>query len=377
MRKGTLVRSFEGARGIAATTVAVYHASLHVNLGVAYPVVITHGFLFVDLFFVLSGFVICATYSSVLESTSNLGQFIMRRIGRLLPLLLFATAAYVIAQNLGIIAKQIFHELGHVDLLQNPDSGAYMIPTFGEVMATVTMTHGLGFFDRNILNWASWSISVEFYTYLLFAAVCIFLKGSVRLVAFAVLAVVAYVVTCWATASLHGCAGSNNCMDITYDFGFTRCVASFFLGALMFHLNKRVRWSASILQLIALTAVAATFLSLRAFPLSSLFLPIAFAMLILSICRDEGYLAIPLSSKLALELGRRSYSIYLMHPVILVVFVTAMRHVSGLLTGLCCIAIYIGCLYVVSGLTYRLVEVPFGSLIKRLASRPVPRQSSV
>src|SRR5205823_7125073 len=99
------------------------------------------GYLFVDLFFVLSGFLICMSYAGKLGvRPAALPNFLVRRIGRLLPLLLFATLAYVLMLNAGVFAHRLFDD----------GSGApryYYRPQPFELLATLTMTHSLGLFD--------------------------------------------------------------------------------------------------------------------------------------------------------------------------------------------------------------------------------------
>ena len=76
---------------------------------------------------------------------------------------------------------------GYGTALQNPGALDYLLPGAPEILSTLTLTHGMGVFDRLILNYASWSISTEFYVYILFAAVCVLLAGSRRTAAFALL----------------------------------------------------------------------------------------------------------------------------------------------------------------------------------------------
>jgi peptidoglycan/LPS O-acetylase OafA/YrhL len=71
-------------RGVAALLVAVYH------LPVAHGLALQPWFkaieLFVDFFFVLSGFVICHAYSERLENGPQATRFLIRRFGRVWPL---------------------------------------------------------------------------------------------------------------------------------------------------------------------------------------------------------------------------------------------------------------------------------------------------
>ena len=92
-REKDLIKSLEGLRGTAALMVALHH----LKIGESYIPLIKHGYLFVDLFFVLSGFVIVGAYGNRMQTWPQFFSFLVRRWGRLFPLLAFSTAAYVLA----------------------------------------------------------------------------------------------------------------------------------------------------------------------------------------------------------------------------------------------------------------------------------------
>ena len=192
--------------------------------------------------------------TSVTLPARSARNFAIRRFGRLFPLLIFSTAVYVLIPNLHALAKHVLVALGHQNMFASPTSSGYYLPSGAEILATLTMTHGLGIFDKAILNYVSWSISTEFYTYMLFAGVCIAISGRVRLAAFALLSVVSFLITCWASLAWHDCIANVECLNITYDFGLTRCIASFFMGCLAFHAARFATRHESALQACALLA---------------------------------------------------------------------------------------------------------------------------
>ncbi|TDN70547.1 acyltransferase [Paraburkholderia sp. BL10I2N1] len=369
MREHTVVGSFEGARGVAALLVAVYHFSLFMPFNLPYPVFIRYGYLFVDLFFVLSGYVICSSYQNRLSSGNAFWNFAIRRFGRLFPLLIFSTAVYVLIPNLHALTKYVLVVLGHQNMFASPTSSGYFLPSGAEILATLTMTHGLGLFDKAILNYVSWSISTEFYTYMLFAGVCIAISGRVRLAAFALLSVLAFLITCWASLVWHDCIANVECLNITYDFGLTRCIASFFMGCLTFHAAKFATRHESALQACALLAAGGIFMALKHAPALALGLPFVFALLILSLSSDRGFVARCLRSKPAQMLGCRSYSIYLLHPALIYLFGLAARYSVRPAFGIVTLSIYLTTLFIVSGLTYRFIEVPFRDVFNRWAGK--------
>src|SRR5690349_15370806 len=79
--------SLEGMRGLAAVGVVFYHTYWHWQLNnISF---VRHSQLFVDLFFVISGFVISHIYSTRLRSPNDFLAFALLRTARLYPLHLF------------------------------------------------------------------------------------------------------------------------------------------------------------------------------------------------------------------------------------------------------------------------------------------------
>lgn len=358
-----MIRSFEGIRGMAALLVALYH----LNIGTAHIPVIRHGYLFVDLFFVLSGFIMAAAYETKLSTGSELRPFLIRRIGRLYPLFIFSTIVFVLAANAIVLAKKIAFENGYASLLNNPNSLDYVIPTVAEVLATVTMTHSMGLFDRLILNTPTWSISVEFYTYFLFAALCLLLKQKARMIAFVILSIAGLTISVWASTTIHDCLQIKGCLSITNDFGFVRCVHAFCLGALAYHANRLARPYSTVLQVAAVSVLALLFLALDTAPGLAFLFPVVFTILILSICGDSGLLARLFQMKPFQMLGERSYSIYLMHMPLVLFFENAAKRATGVLPNTLILVLFMAALIIVSGWTYRFIENPFRKMFNGIA----------
>lgn len=86
----------DGLRGVAAILVVVFHLSEVLAMGDPARNVLPHGALAVDFFFGLSGFVIGYAYDDRWSGMST-GQFLLRRLIRLHPLVLLATLIGVVA----------------------------------------------------------------------------------------------------------------------------------------------------------------------------------------------------------------------------------------------------------------------------------------
>ena len=80
----------DGLRGVAALLVVFYHIfeGLSFAAGGTVITVINHGYLAVDFFFILSGFVIGYAYDDRLRKTMTLGNFFKRRLIRLHPMII-------------------------------------------------------------------------------------------------------------------------------------------------------------------------------------------------------------------------------------------------------------------------------------------------
>jgi peptidoglycan/LPS O-acetylase OafA/YrhL len=77
----TRFRGLDGLRGVCALTVVLLHSELLFNAGVVF----CHGYLAVDMFFLLSGFVISASYDARLAAGLSAWRFLAARVRRLAP----------------------------------------------------------------------------------------------------------------------------------------------------------------------------------------------------------------------------------------------------------------------------------------------------
>jgi peptidoglycan/LPS O-acetylase OafA/YrhL len=85
--------ALDSLRGVCASIVAFFHVDGDALIKTV-PFV-ANGFLFVDFFFVLSGFVIAASYGEKIVTGFPIGKFMFLRLGRLYPLHAFMLFAYV------------------------------------------------------------------------------------------------------------------------------------------------------------------------------------------------------------------------------------------------------------------------------------------
>ena len=105
--KNTVIRAFpalDGLRGIAAILVAVYHYRGDFNGFGDFPA--GDGYLAVDLFFVLSGYVLSHAYLSRFQRGMSVSQFMRARFIRLYPLyfigLILGTIGFITGLEPGV-----------------------------------------------------------------------------------------------------------------------------------------------------------------------------------------------------------------------------------------------------------------------------------
>ena len=348
-------------RGIAACLVALHHLALSLNSHLDELGLIANGYLFVDFFFVLSGFVIAANYEKRLAEGFSAWRFALLRFGRVYPLHLAVLVA--------LILLRLAHSasgLGAPSPFQAPRWSA------DTILANLLLVHSLHLFDFTPWNGPSWSISTEFYTYLLFAAAVALSRRRIVLLLLPV--AVASALALW---MLVGSIGT------TFDWGLIRCILGFSAGVMTWH-AYRAAWlrGGTVLELICIVLIVAFVCHAGNTPLS-LAAPAVFALAVLAFAAEAGAVSRLVRAPALLWLGERSYSIYMVHALVLWLLADCVKLLR--LVGIELIAgaesaselwqndvlylVYIVLVLGVAALTYRTIEVPARAWIRRLATR--------
>jgi peptidoglycan/LPS O-acetylase OafA/YrhL len=293
-------RALDGIRGISSLCVMLFHIQVLSSglLGHLPDRFVTNSYLFVDFFFVLSGFVIAAAYGDRLRSRRDLVIFGVRRFIRLWPL------------HVAMLLVLVLIELARLPFFSHVAANAVGMP-FGPrerpstILANLVLIQGLGVFSSTTWNVPSWSISVEFYCYAVFALSCL-LVGWRKPVAWLILALGGAVVLIDRSGSF---------MDVSYDFGFLRCIFGFFTGALTFLLYRRVARAGvppglPIAEMLAAVAVLAFLGGVASGP-TTYAAPLLFAIVIFVFAFEQGKLSVALNTAPMQWLGKISYSIYM------------------------------------------------------------------
>lgn len=302
------IRTHNAMRGIAAIGVFCYHLQLEktyqVPLGFAAPLV-HRGYIWVDLFFILSGFVLSLTYQEALSqpSTASLRAFFTARIARILPLHLVALG-YLAALEIGVnILSWGMDRAPHLGPIT-----PHRYEHLGLQAALVQIWDGAATLDWNI---PSWSISAEMHVYLVFPLIAVALYKAPRLASAALLLLAAAIY-----GAIHVHYGS---LDILTPLAVLRCLAGFTLGVLI----QRQRGAAehfpnAVLSVMQFGAAAAIGALLLLSPVYDVWVIGPFALLVWATCTDRGVICRALDRTVFQRLGDTSYSIYLLNFPVLV-----------------------------------------------------------
>lgn len=352
----------DALRGICALFVALFH--FRAEGFITSTPLVQNGWLFVDYFFVLSGFVIAHGYGAKIEAREVFpARFLALRFARIYPLhfavllgfVLLELALWLFADQLaGLTSREAF-------------TGSRSLQSLGE---NLLLLQSLGLHDGLTWNGPAWSISAEMWTYVLFAGVLL-LRGRALAVACSILAL----------AALLFVTNHSNTLDITYNFGVVRAILGFALGVLTylgfrrFGAPRGTFWEMSaLLAAVAFVALARDEMTFAA--------PFVFAITIWLLAPEGGRVAALMRNRVFQILGLLSYSIYMVH-----IFVQARmgeglqvlgvggvssdaqgitRIATGPLIGDLLTLLMAGLVVAVSWLTYRLIEEPGRRLLKRI-----------
>jgi peptidoglycan/LPS O-acetylase OafA/YrhL len=366
--------ALESLRGLAALGVVL----LHVAFAWTFPLydlgLIRNSYLLVDLFFVLSGFVICHSYGNRIETGRDAARFMWVRLGRLYPLhltFLFVFLGFEIVKYFG---ETYYGLIAHTTAFTSNNAFAFL--------SNVLLIQGLGVQEKETFNLPSWSISTELYTYVLFAAVLLLFKSRTTI--------------CLISGFL---IGASMLLDSgTLDHNFFRCIEGFFLGVITYHsyaafLTRRAlsgdhSWGRDLPGILTFTGLLMFLSTKHGNSLDAFVLPLA-AGLILSIAMiPKGRLSTFLEAAPLAWLGRISYSVYMVHMAVIWLFCQVMRlglHTPRIidlngdplltphpLIGLLFLIAAVACILLLSHLTYAYIEEPCRRASKRIAEQWFP-----
>jgi len=331
LREAAEIRALTGLRGLAASMVLLFHFAVPAAPAGAVRTLLSHGFLWVDCFFVLSGFVMALSFP--VRAGPGLGRrhlhFLGRRIARIYPLFAVTTlAAFAVTRWYPGVFTGTGNPAPWATLLANAlmvQNAAWLVP-FGP--------HDWG----ASANPAAWSISTEWLAYLIYPALALPMAVPRRFAPIAA-ALIATAMLFWLASATQVLTGPGFAGDVwvcrpgnawrcpatglapggplgIWDGNspaILRCLADFTLGLAAFRLRAhplahralRNRGASSLLLVLIFTLLTRSGADVA--------IVLLFPLLIVSLLRNDAPCARLLAGGVAYRLGVLSYSIYMVH----------------------------------------------------------------
>ncbi|MBX7249383.1 MAG: acyltransferase [Caulobacteraceae bacterium] len=327
----------------------------------ASPALFEKGYLGVDLFFILSGFILCHVYlAQAGEGRFRYGSFLWNRLARIYPLHLFTIAVLAL---LGVGA-------GMMGMTIDPN-----ILSWKTLPQQLTLTHAWGLTNLAGWNHPSWSISAEWFAYLtfpIFAAAAWSLEKRPRLAS--VLALGAL----FGAYSGYRALTGEELTEATFMGGAFRIVPAFAYGSALYLLwrarllaDVRVAWGVLGLS-VAAAGVSASLWGPDVLTVA-LFGPVVLSLASLSEAKRN-----PLASAPLVYLGEASYSIYMLCIPWQLFSVHAASTLLGVDSDQLPLWVWIplvALLPVVAAISYQFIEKPARLAMKGFSARR-PREST-
>jgi peptidoglycan/LPS O-acetylase OafA/YrhL len=363
-------------RGIAALIVVVFHSNLMFMsfMPIDKPHFVTSGWLWVDFFFVLSGFILTYVYGYTFENsitTASYWKYIKARFARVYPLH-FVTMIFCL-----ICAFIITHYANGL----HPFFATMVNPL--SAIASLFLVQSLGIYMTAPLNSPSWSLSTEWWMYMLFPLLAPFFYrikflGKV-LTLIGIAGLFLFVKYYLGPVSLPFPGGSPS-LNVVADFGFFRCMAGFLLGMLLFSIyEKSVAINFFKRSWVFVVFFMGTIVAMHK-GAEDIIVIASFPFIILSAAYNTSTIRKILDAPFLQRLGDWSFSIYMVHvPIIYVFWIFQMKANPTMwaefgpkpvdpatypIALVACFVIIVLTLLVAS-FTYRFVEVPARNYLNR------------
>lgn len=350
------LKELTSIRFFAAFYVVVFHAYDSLPALYAWDSgLIRNGYLGVDLFFILSGMILThVNIDRVRAGTFRYGDFMVHRLARIYPLHLAVFLAFV---ALYAVAARAGIETGG-----EGENWEY-------APQHLLLLHAWGTTGAHAWNAPSWSISAEFFAYLLFP-LSLFLIARLRPLAGLCLAA-AFMTATWIVSPM---IDGQQLTERSYDFGILRVMPEFLIGVFLYQVLRRMHDSGRVapwVPRLLLLPVAALFLGAAHLDMADpvLIAGLTALLFVLGLCAlaapDN-----PMRHPALVYLGEISYSTYMVHYIFLVVGggLSLRFFGSGAFPLWYWLAV-IAALYLASAVSYHLIELPARRAIRGVSAR--------
>ncbi|QIG79536.1 acyltransferase family protein [Stakelama tenebrarum] len=260
----------------------------------------------VDLFFVVSGFVIAWVYRARLDTPGKYANFMRKRVARLIPLH-WATLLFFVL-------------VGLITSVTDFEPGKAVKYDWSCLVPNALLIQSWGVCGGPSFNTVSWSISAEMFLYFIYPLLFFVVTRTPLAYAAGLVALLAY---------LYLGGLEPFWVERTHELGVLRAVPGFALGVFLFHYRERL----AVIPASSALMVAAMLLFLTGVFLEwhkGVLVLIAYSVALFGAAADmRGY--VPRWVRLLAPAGRLTYSLYLLHPIVQTVFLNVIgRKLLGL-----------------------------------------------
>lgn len=299
-------------RFFAAYWVVLHHLddALRPNID-AYSGLLRKGYLAVDVFFILSGFILCHVYwKDGLSGRLDYWNFLSKRLARIYPMHIITMALMGLLVAIGVVTGIPV------------DATAYV----GNVMANLLLIHAWGTTPGLSWNAVSWSISAEWFAYLTFpVALAVGLRFRARPAVLVGLAAMCLVLLVFLVRRI----GGTGLFHLQDEYAMLRIAPEFVLGCALYGLGRRFSLDARTTTVASTLVAAAIVLGAHfSVPDTALVLCGAALVFLLAETSRNGSLSWLASPRLV-HLGEISYSTYMIHGVVQVAYFATAARLGG------------------------------------------------
>lgn len=335
-----------GVRGYAALWVMIYHfaGSSGISGNLSLGAIINSGPWAVEIFFVLSGFVLSYVYAPVFHHSDRgaYSSYLMLRLARIYPLHL---AVFIVYLCLFLLTQYFGMRIN------NPANFSY-----ADGLRHLFLLQAWG--GGNPISWnpVAWSVSAEWFAYLFIMPLTIMLGRHERPLMFLGVCIVA-----WLASYIFYATGPDWEYLHLYEHALLRASTDFALGAALYYLWRDRPPGAQASDVLWICALAGILLLVYLPPIFCVLLLPLIGLMILGLAGSGKYANRVFSHRGSIFLGDISYSIYMIHPLFLVggnlVFDLAGRP-QGFWVGVLFFIVQCLLALLASSVTYNLIERP-------------------
>jgi len=296
-----MLYKIEGLRGILVSLVILAH-----SLPIFYPepqFMVALDFI-PDLLFIISGYVISLVYQNrITKNVVSFKDFFLLRFARIYPLHLFMIIAIIVY----LLMKQLLHLPQEFSITENIDT----------LLTNLLLLHSVGIHESLNWNFPSWSISGEFYTYLLYyiGLKTFDIKKSSYMPLLVSILLYSFLFFYIATESF---------AHHSYDLGMLRCIAGFYLGIFIFRLKNKLNYALKkktiyIMEYFCVFVILLLISTYRPNQvIHSVLIIVTFGLLVFCFTESQnGRIGNYLLFDFLQQVGKKSYSIYMVHTLII------------------------------------------------------------